>query len=520
MKKLSILIISRNLENLNHLFDSLLHQNTLDFDVHVSWNGSKIDFVRFLNLPFEVYFHEIKPYHFASNNNELAKLTNSEFLLFLNDDIILDKDVLSRALQPFENQKIGILSINLRYRSEMIQHAGVFFRSEGTHYHRYKHALHYTDPRVQVVELVPAVTGAFIVVRREDFLKVKFDESFLVAGEDLTFSLNFRRKVDKAILYRGDLTAIHAENETRRITKQRSTPEQDIKKIRDSFFDVENSFTDFEKILKLRLITEKEGWIMNRMAKEISKSFTYSVINEDMLDAQIHYYINYGYFQRRPSSGIVVANFTHYDPEGLGNKFFDVANEVDHCVSISSSTTRILIDGGVPSSKITTIPIGADSHYRPILTLGVVGRVYSGGRKGEDLVKALIEDEELMQHTQIVSPNPDWGVKVWQFDDLADFYRGIDYLLVPATIEGGPVPYMEALACGTMSIAPPIGVVPDFPHIEYETGNVESLKRTIYDVLKNYKISKEPVVSKIQTLNWDNWRLQHRILFNRLLITY
>ena len=73
----------------------------------------------------------------------------------------------------------------------------------------------------------------------------------------------------------------------------RGTSKQDIDKIRDSFFDVRNSFSDFEKILKLRLVTEKEGWIMNRMAKEIAKSYSHSVINEDMLDAQIHYYINY-----------------------------------------------------------------------------------------------------------------------------------------------------------------------------------------------------------------------------------
>jgi len=46
-------------------------------------------------------------------------------------------------------------------------------------------------------------------------------------------------------------------------------------------------------------------------------------------------------------------------------------------------------------------------------------------------------------------------------------------------LEGGPVPFMEALAMGKLAIAPSIGVIGEFPHIDYEVGNYESLKKAI-----------------------------------------
>ncbi|MBK1879500.1 glycosyltransferase [Pelagicoccus mobilis] len=488
-----------------------------EVDLHVSWNADAIPEDFATNFPFPIHFHHIRPYHFASNNNALAEFAQGDYLLFINDDVVLDDNVLLPCLERLQNQKIGLVSINLRYRNETVQHAGIYFREDGTPYHRYKHAVHYSDPRVKDVEIVPAVTGAFILVRKDEFAKVKFDENFEIAGEDIVFSLEFKRTIKKSILYCGNLTALHAENETRRVTKQRLTPPHDLQRIRNCYFEVKPENQDFRKILKLRVVTEKEGWIMHRKASEITKHIPNSVINEDMLDAHVHYYINYGFFQKRPKNGLVVANFTHYDPDGLGNKFFEVAQEVDHCVSVSNLTTELLVNGGIPPTKITTIPVGADSSFKPKLTLGVVGRVYPGGRKGESLVKELIKDESLLSKLQIVSTNDSWGVEVWNLPTMQDFYRSIDYLLVPATIEGGPVPFMEALACGTLSIAPRIGVVPEFPHIPYETGNLDSLKETLSELVFQHDVRNEPLISKIRNLNWENWANSHIALFMKLI---
>ena len=122
-----------------------------------------------------------------------------------------------------------------------------------------------------------------------------------------------------------------------------------------------------------------------------------------------------------------------------------------------------------------------------------------------------------MDGMQIVSNSRDWGVPVWKFDSPPDFYRSIDYLLVPSLIEGGPVPFMEALACGTLSISPPIGVVPDFQHIEYETGNIESLKEVIRTVKREFLENKQALTGEIEKYNWRHWADEHEKLFRRLV---
>jgi glycosyltransferase involved in cell wall biosynthesis len=269
--------------------------------------------------------------------------------------------------------------------------------------------------------------------------------------------------------------------------------------------------------VKVRVVTEKPGWIMHRKARELERALPNLRINQEWPEADIHYYINYGYFRGRPPSGVVVGNFTHYDPAALGDRFFSVAREVDHCVAVSESTAEVLVQGGVPRSKIDVILVGADSSFRPKLRVGIVGRVYKEGRKGEHIVAALASDPLVMREIELVSTSEEWGVRAESFDDPASFYRSLDYLLVPSLIEGGPVPFMEALACGTLSIAPPIGVIAQFPHIEYPTGNVAALRHLLLRLASEHLLQKEPIVKTIRGHDWDAWAREHKLLFERLL---
>lgn len=269
--------------------------------------------------------------------------------------------------------------------------------------------------------------------------------------------------------------------------------------------------------MKIRIVTERRGWILHRMALELQRHLSDVRINRRWPAADLHYYINYGYYDGGKYNGLKVANFTHYDPNHLADMFKDVAENVDHCVAISETTAEQLRSLGIEDNKITTIIIGADVIFRPKLTIGIAGRVYPGGRKGEHLIQALLDDRELMKGMQIVSSHEGWGVAVRHYEDPADFYRSIDYLLVPAIIEGGPVPFMEALACGTPAIAPAVGVVPKFPHIEYERGDIESLKRTIAKVKADYLGEKQKLSSMVEDYNWQAWAAEHEKLFNKLL---
>lgn len=517
---ISLLTVSQNSKNLKTLLDSIENSNLMNtwIELLCSWNADEECTLDMSEYSFDVKIINEKPYHFSKNNNMLAEEAQGKYLLFINDDVELDKDCLKKSYKAIQKREIGMVGVNLRFVNQNVQHAGVFFDEDNMPYHRYKNQIHYTDPRIGNNLVVPAITGAYILMEKREFLEIKFEEKCEVAAQDIILCVEYKNMFQKDILYVADATAVHYENATRRLYDQRVTPPNDLALMKASMtaYDTEK-FRKRNERLRVRIVTEKPGWIMHRKAEEIAKRLPNAVINEEYPDANIHYYINYGYFNKRPASGVVIANYTHYDPDKLNDKWESVAREVDHCTAVANTAAEDVKRFGIPEEKITVIPVGADKSFKPKMTLGLVGRVYPGGRKGEHLVHALLEDEALMENLQIVALNDSWGVPTWKFDDMADFYRSIDYLLIPSLYEGGPVPFMEALACGTMAIAPAIGVVPDFPHIEYKWNDIDSMKNTILNLKNEFLERKHRVSHTIEPYNWDTWALKHIALFHRLL---
>ena len=520
MYDLSLLTVSQSSKNMNILLNSIEESklNDLSIEVLCSWNADEMHSIELEKYSFDIKFIEEKPYHFSKNNNMLASKAQGKYLLFINDDVKLDEHCLINSYNEIIKKDIGMVGANLRFENQNIQHAGVFFNEDNMPYHRYKNQIHYTDPRVSNNLVVPAITGAYIMIEKKEFDEIKFEEKCDVAAQDIILCIEYKNMFQKDILYVANATAIHFENATRKLYDQRTTPQNDLNLLQIAMhsYDTEK-FRKRNERLRVRIITEKPGWIMHRKAEEIAKRLPNAVINEDYPEANIHYYINYGYFNKRPASGVVIANYTHFDPDKLNDKWESVAKEVDHCTAVANTAAEDVKRFGIPEDKITVIPVGADKSFKPKMTLGLVGRVYPGGRKGEHLVKALLEDEEIMKHLQIVALNDSWGVPTWQFDDMADFYRSIDFLLVPSLYEGGPVPFMEALGCGTMSIAPAIGVIPDFPHIEYKWNDIDSLKTVVSKLTGEFLERKRRVSHTIEPYNWDTWALKHIALFHRLL---
>lgn len=517
--EISIAVISRTVTRMSEFLESVEHSTTIEnnkIEVLCAWNGGD-DYSEIL-IPSGINFKLkiIKPYNFAKNNNRLAEKATSKIIAFINDDVILDPNSLDHAMEALNNECVGIVGANLRYQDGRLQHAGVFFDPEtGKPFHRLKGKVAYDDEAVSCSRFVPALTGAFLLMRLDEFISVKFQEDFEVAGEDIVLCTSYLDKFQRKLLYAANVTALHIENATRKTTGHRDTPQSDM----DRILDARSKHVSHKK-LKVRIVTEKPGWIMYRKAEEIQKNSDYLdvVINEDAQDADIHYYINYGMFNKRPSKGIVVANFTHYDEDGLGDKFSAVANIVDHCTAVSSLTKTDLIDFSIPEEKITQIIVGADRSFKPKLLVGMVGRVYKGGRKGEHLVNALCEDPEVSSLVDFVAPNETWEVPVLKTETLHTFYRAIDYLLIPSLIEGGPVPFMEALATGTLSIAPKLGVVPEFTHVEYELGDYNSLKAVLITLAKDHIHQREFLGSQMAKFDWENWGFEHELLFHNLMI--
>jgi glycosyltransferase involved in cell wall biosynthesis len=261
----------------------------------------------------------------------------------------------------------------------------------------------------------------------------------------------------------------------------------------------------------VHIVTSDTGWILERLAREISSRLDYVTFSTEVnVNADLQYYMTYSTYKGR-SSKIEIAFFTHTETdEGARAKFFEVASLVDHCVCMSTLYEDSLKNHGIYS--VSTISPGVDfDEMRPMLKVGVVGRTYHTGRKGEELAQAVYDMPGIEWHFTGIG----WPGKARHVPHgkMGDFYNEMDYILVPAFYEGGPMCVAEALACGTPVIAPPIGWVTDFPHIEYETGNADDLRRVLNEMIAQRANMRHSVLDR----TWDAWAAGHDQLFRSLM---
>ncbi|MEB3263010.1 MAG: glycosyltransferase [Synechococcus sp.] len=227
---LSCLVISRTPALLNRMLASLQQARAFwqpGDEVLCSWNGSAAAEAKLAppaeaSPPFRIAQREA--YHFASNMNGLARQARGRWLLLLNDDLILDPGSVDRALQQLgQHPEAGVLGGRLLDHEGRLGHAGLLLSPEGVPYNRLRPQLgpliDPAGPEALTSGPIPAVTGALMLVRREDFLAVGgLRESFRVCGEDVALCLDLWRQLGKPAYYASDVGGVHEEKSTRGTT--------------------------------------------------------------------------------------------------------------------------------------------------------------------------------------------------------------------------------------------------------------------------------------------------------------
>jgi glycosyltransferase involved in cell wall biosynthesis len=160
-------------------------------------------------------------YHFSNNYNYLiSKQACGKLVGMMNNDIIIkDTSFLHRVERVFLDNRVSIAGTKLLYPDGRLQHGGVFFMEKGEHRGLPYHRLHRGDPTKLSeidVEFVPAVTGAFLFCRREQFLFMGgLDEVYEEEAQDVDFCLRWRR-MGKEVAFINLDGIIHIENGTRK----------------------------------------------------------------------------------------------------------------------------------------------------------------------------------------------------------------------------------------------------------------------------------------------------------------
>ena len=229
--------------------------------------------------------------------------------------------------------------------------------------------------------------------------------------------------------------------------------------------------------MKINIVTEPApGWILRMLSENWCKRLPNCSITDMRPDptADINFYVNWAIFKPELKTKVDVGYFTHKENEVFDTK----AHQMDYCIAMSKKTLYLL-----PPGKSEVIPPnGLGDEYKDQknkIKFGVVGREYSSGRKNFNIIQDLKK-----------IPNSDFFITNGRLSkfELVNFYKEIDYLLITATNEGGPVPVLEALSMGVPVIAPDVGWCWEYPVIRYN--NTEELFTIIKSLCRFNNVDK------------------------------
>lgn len=196
-------------------------------------------------------------YNFAKINNDVVRHhidTDTELLLFCNNDIELLNDALSIVVKHYIKHKneVGTIGVRLHYPDKTLQHGGILMgvNREGQLQLTHRGLKSYYNYEPEMVYNVLGSTGAFLLIPKYRFdVSHGFDESFTECFEDVV--LNLKQILDSKInIFCGDAVCIHHESQSRGEGKQ-SREATDFNKVLVPFMKEHMNNPKIRKHLKL-----------------------------------------------------------------------------------------------------------------------------------------------------------------------------------------------------------------------------------------------------------------------------
>jgi hypothetical protein len=218
--RLSLIICSRNIGQVRECLEAVRATVSVAREVLVvhhleSGNGDEmracVEQFGGTSIPYR------GPFDFARMNNLAAAKATAPYLLFLNDDVLVQERGWDQALAAtLARPEIGVAGAILQYPNGTIQHAGVVvgMGDAAGHCGRFQMDSELW-PWLRMSRDVSAVTGAMLGIRRELFQKMHgFDETFPVNYNDVDLCLRVREAGLRVVCL--DVgKVVHRESQTR-----------------------------------------------------------------------------------------------------------------------------------------------------------------------------------------------------------------------------------------------------------------------------------------------------------------
>ncbi len=167
------------------------------------------------------FFDRHGNFSFSESNNFGAQKATGDVLVFANNDLILRDSIYERILDTLEDDRVGIVGAKLLDHVDApgwdarapVQHLGVFMKPgiENGFLRPYESRLTRETPVLpNARQSRPAVTAAFIAMRRSDFDAVGgFDEAYSYGLEDVDLSFKVKSQLKKEVLCDQGLEIVH-----------------------------------------------------------------------------------------------------------------------------------------------------------------------------------------------------------------------------------------------------------------------------------------------------------------------
>lgn len=273
----------------------------------------------------------------------------------------------------------------------------------------------------------------------------------------------------------------------------------------------------------------KEDRVIPRMARALRDALGWTLgLNQDPA-ADVTYLL--GYFEAsrmKPwPNGLTAAYFTHREEEPAGNakaRLFDgTAKRVDLRVAMCR------LYGDTLSAYGPTIvpPLPVESQFKPHPhkegggrpIVGLAGYTYPNHRKGEDLARGILESR-IGQKCEWRASGRGWPIETTRrpWAEMPAFYQALDVLVCPSRVEGGPLPVLEALACGVQVVVPSgVGIIDELPDVvgiwRYPRGDLAGMIEALERALSARDVDPEELAATVAGYSVEAFVEAHRVGF-------
>lgn len=281
--------------------------------------------------------------------------------------------------------------------------------------------------------------------------------------------------------------------------------------------------------MRINIVCTDKGWIYSKFIEMFRKYSKHEImLNKNDVPHQVVHYLPYYELTKKPTVKSTAWMSHQENRKDLHNKFVSVARMVDVPISQSKKYTEILkFTYGIGSVKqvITGVDLKTfkqRSNERPEnekLVVGYIGRQYSSSNRKNPLLLNKIGKLPFVE-LRVTGGNIEES-------KIPEFYAGLDIVVSPATIEGGPMAIQEAMAVGTPVMCfEGVGFAEEFHTglIKIPFGQVDEFAHRLEVIwkTKSYMHFREAGVmnqmrEQVKYQDWDNFVRKHDRIWESLV---